>query len=98
VLGLAQEQQQEKRREGERQRTESTTLTGCLAKADTADRYVLTDPQTGTKTTVITASAGIDIDKHAANHTVKLTGNKRADGTFVATNLEHISAKCEAPK
>lgn len=93
VIGLAQ-QQQDKPREGERQRTEATTLTGCLAKGDTANEYILTDSKTGTKTAV-TASAGVEIGKHA-NHTVKLTGSKRADGTFVATNLEHISAKCEA--
>jgi hypothetical protein len=97
VIGVAQEPLQVKRREGERQRTEAATVSGCLARGDTANQYILTDSRTGAKTTV-TASAGLDIDKHAANHTVKLTGSKRSDGTFVATNLEHISATCEAQK
>jgi hypothetical protein len=97
VVALAQEQKQDKPQEGERQRTEATTMTGCLAKGDTAGSYILTNPGDGTKTTV-TPAAGVDIEKHAANHTVKLTGSKRADGTFVASNLEHVSATCEAKK
>ncbi|HET8549287.1 MAG TPA: hypothetical protein VFL57_14835, partial [Bryobacteraceae bacterium] len=50
VVASAQEQRQGKP-EGERQRTEATTLTGCLAKGDTANQYVLTE-SSGTKTTV----------------------------------------------
>ena len=94
TVGIAQQQEKPKQ-EGERQRTEATTITGCLAKGHTANQYVITD-STGTKTTV-TASTGVELDKHAANHTVKLTGSKAGE-TFTATAVEHVSATCGAAK
>src|SRR5689334_19920166 len=81
--------------EQDRQRTAPTTMTGCLTKADTAGQYSLTDAS-GTKKTVV-PSSGVDLDKHAANHTVKLTGTASQDGqTFTATKVEHVSATCDA--
>jgi hypothetical protein len=76
----------------ERQRTEDATITGCLAKGSGSGQYVLTD-KAGTKTTV-TAGTGVELDKHAANHTVKLTGSKGAEGNFTASKVEHVSATC----
>src|SRR5947209_16861806 len=71
----------------ERQRTAPTTMTGCLTKGDSAGQYSFTDASTGTKKTVVPAS-GVELDKHAANHTVKLTGTVSQDGqTLTATNV-----------
>jgi hypothetical protein len=95
AIGTAQEPQKDKPEGQQRQRAESVSMTGCLSKATAADQYVLTD-NTGSKTTVKAAS-GVAIEKHA-NHTVKLTGSRGADDTFVATGIEHVSATCEAQK
>ncbi len=91
-------QDQQKDNEQDRQRTAPATITGCLNKADTAGQYALTDSTTGAKKTVV-ASSGVDLEKHAANHTVKLTGTMSDDGqTFTATNVEHVSDTCTASK
>ena len=83
--------------EQDRARAASTTITGCLTKGDTAGQYMLTD-NTGAKKNIV-PSSGVDLDKHAANHTVKLTGTMSQDGqTFTATNVEHVSSSCEAAK
>jgi hypothetical protein len=80
--------------QGERQRTDDSTMTGCLGKGAASGQYVLTD-KAGAKTNV-TAAAGVELEKHAANHTVKLTGSKGSDGSFAASKVEHVSATCEA--
>src|SRR5687768_5744117 len=96
VIGFAQQAQQTpQQKEGERQRAAST-ITGCLAKADTAGQYTITD-KSGSKTTV-TASSGVELDKHAANHTVTLTGSRDSGGNFSATKVEHVSATCDMQK
>ena len=94
VIGLAQQPPAQQEKQGERQRTQEATITGCLAKGTTAGQFILTD-NAGTKTTV-TGSTGVDLDKHAANHTVKLTGSRGAEGNFTATKVEHVSATCES--
>jgi hypothetical protein len=99
IVGFAQQPQaqpgqQTPQQQGERQRTDDASLTGCLAKGTTTNQYVLTD-KAGTKTNV-TAAAGVELEKHAANHTVKLTGSKGSDGSFAASKVEHVSATCEA--
>jgi len=73
-----------------------TTVAGCLSKGEAADEYVLTDPKSGTKLTV----KGIpELDKHSANHTVKLTGISGEDGkSFTATKLVHVSDTCDTTK
>jgi len=76
---------------------QETTLTGCLNKGAGPAQYVLTDQSTGNKTPVAGTS---DLEQHAMNHTVKLTGNTTTDNgraVFTATKVEHISATCAAP-
>lgn len=97
TIGLAQEPQEKPKGEGQRQRTDAGTITGCLAKGDAAGQYILTDSKSGSKITV-TPSAGVELDQHAANHTVKLTGSKGTGGTFTATKVEHVSATCATEK
>jgi hypothetical protein len=97
AVGFGQEAQKQGQ-EQDRQRTAPSTMTGCLTKGDTAGQYAFTDTKSGNKTTVV-PSSGVDLDKHAANHTVKLTGTLSEDGkTLTATNVEHVSATCEATK
>jgi hypothetical protein len=76
---------------------QETTLTGCLNKGAGPAQYVLTDQSTGNKTPVTGTS---DLEQHAMNHTVKLTGGTRTDNgraVFTVTKVEHISATCAAP-
>lgn len=89
----AQPGQQAPQQRGERQRTtDDSTLSGCLAKGTETGQYVLTD-KAGTKTSV-TAAAGVELEKHAANHTVRLIGSKGTDGSFAVSKVEHVSATC----
>lgn len=71
----------------------STTLTGCLNKADAADSYMLTDEKTGAKTRV-TGTA--ELQKHAAGHRVTLTGTRGSQDQFNATAVQHLAATCQA--
>ena len=76
---------------------QETTLTGCLNKGSSQASYVLTNPNTGSST-VVTGPA--ELEQHAANHTVKLTGSRMTEGgraVFKATKIEHISATCSQP-
>ena len=73
-----------------------TTMTGCLSKAD--DGYVLTNEKTG-KAMPVTGPA--ELEKHAANHKVKVTGAPSTEGgkrVFTVAKIDHISETCEAPK
>lgn len=91
------QKQGDTRTEQSRDRMAGNTLTGCLNKG-TGSTYELTDEGTGVKTTV---SGSSDLEKHSANHKVRLTGAvKTGDtgkATFEVTKLEHISASCTAP-
>jgi len=73
----------------------ATALTGCLNK-DASGSYTLTD-QTGVKTTVTGAA---DLEKHAKNHKVTLTGTSKTDASgkpiFEVTKLTHVSDTCPA--
>jgi hypothetical protein len=72
-----------------------TTMTGCLNKA--ADGYVLTNEKTG-KATPVTGPA--ELEKHAANHKVKVTGAPSTEGgkrVFTVAKIEHVADKCELP-
>jgi hypothetical protein len=72
---------------------QGSSVTGCLAKGDTPDQYVLSD-QSGQK--IVVTGSSDDLSKHAANHTVKITGQPSADGkSFTATKVEMISATCQ---
>ena len=73
----------------------ATSLTGCLNK-DASGAYTLTD-QTGLKTTVTGAA---DLEKHAKNHKVSLTGTAKTDASgkpvFEVTKLTHVSDTCSS--
>ena len=69
------------------------TMTGCLNKgADVAQHYVFTNQQNGRKLTV---TGPADLEKHSANHTVRLTGSM-TNKVFNVTKVEHVAATCEA--
>jgi hypothetical protein len=73
-----------------------TTVTGCLNKA--ADGYVLTDEKTG-RTMPVTGPA--ELEKHSANHKVKVTGTPTTEGgkrVLNVSKIDHISETCEAAK
>lgn len=69
------------------------TMTGCLNKgADVAQHYVFTNQQNGQKMTV---TGPADLEKHSANHTVRITGTT-TNKVFTVTKVEHVAATCEA--
>jgi hypothetical protein len=70
------------------------TLTGCLNKGTdgVAQHYSFTDQKSGKKRTV---TGPADLEKHSANHTVRLTGNETAK-VFTVTKIEHVAATCDA--
>jgi hypothetical protein len=82
--------------QGKEKSAGATTLTGCLTK-DASGNYMLTDETTGTQTIVTGAS---DLEKHAANHTVTLTGTSTTDASgkqvFQATKIQPVSNSCKA--
>lgn len=70
-----------------------TEVTGCLTKGEPAGHYWLTT-KSGRK---IEVTGSADLEKHAQNHTVRLTG-RRTSKVFNATAVEHISETCEVGK
>jgi hypothetical protein len=87
--------QAQPQKDADRQQNEST-VTGCLTK-DASGGYVLADEKTGAK---IGVTGPADLEKHAANHKVTLTGTKSdAGGTpmFTVTKIKHVAAECKAP-
>lgn len=70
----------------------ANSLTGCLAKGDTADSYMLT-PESGAAMKV---SGSADLAKHVG-HKVTLTGSD-SSGTFMVTKIQHLSPTCTAAK
>ena len=88
---------QEPAKESTAKSPQEITLTGCLNKGPGPAQYVLTDQSTGNKTPVTGTS---DLEQHASNHTVKLTGSNTMENgraVFTATKVEHVSATCAAP-
>jgi hypothetical protein len=68
------------------------SITGCLAKGDTAETYVLTEEKTEAKTTV---QGSADLEKHVS-HKVTLFGTK-GDGAhpmFQVTRIQHVATSC----
>jgi len=83
---------QDSKKEPTAARGAEMTMTGCLTKgADTPQHYTFTDQATGKKWTV---TGPAELEKHSANHTVKLTGAETAK-VFAATKVEHVAATCE---
>jgi hypothetical protein len=74
-----------------------TSMTGCLNKGGGSGEYTLTDDKTGQKTTVMGTS---ELEKHASNHKVTLTGRTTTDAkgnqVFEVTKIKHVSASCTA--
>jgi len=71
-----------------------TILTGCLTKA-TDGGYVLADEKTGKQ--VMVTGNDADLEKHSANHKVRLTGAETSIGgtmSFEATKIQHIAPTC----
>jgi hypothetical protein len=70
------------------------TLTGCLNKGTdgVAQHYSFTDQKSGKQWTV---TGPADLEKHSANHTVRLTGAETAK-VFTVTKVEHVAATCDA--
>ena len=66
----------------------AATVTGCLSKGD-AGTYTLLMSR-GRKLIV---SGAAELEKHAANHTVRLAGTRKGR-TFDATAVTHIAAEC----
>lgn len=69
-------------------------MTGCLNQGtdNIPQHFSFTDQKTGKKVTV---TGPADLEKHAANHTVRITGANTAK-VFKVTKVEHVSETCEA--
>jgi len=70
-------------------------MTGCLSKS-TDGSYVLKNETDGKQVTV-TGSA--DLEKHSANHKVKLHGTEKMEGgksVFQVQKIEHLASSCPA--
>lgn len=72
-----------------------TSVTGCLTKSSDGS-YVLTDEKTGKQ---ITVTGSADLEKHSANHKVRLTGTESSNSsngpmTMEVTRIQHISPSC----
>ncbi|MFN0171614.1 MAG: hypothetical protein ACKV22_34795 [Bryobacteraceae bacterium] len=69
-------------------------VTGCLTKGAQAGEFILTDEKSGER---MIAAGSPDLEKHAANHKVKVTGSREpGDGkqVFKVTSIEHVSDTC----
>lgn len=74
---------------------ESKVIIGCLQRGESAGVYLLTKEGTGESIEVIGTP---DLEKHAKNHKVKLTGAQQDVGgktVFRVTSVELISDQCE---
>ncbi len=75
----------------------SKTITGCLSRAPSPGQYVMTQEATGQK---ILVRGSADLEKHSANHKVKLTGDTveaAGQSMFEVSEVEHISDTCDMP-
>lgn len=81
--------------DGEHNKGQEMTMTGCLTKAaDVPEHFSFVDQKSGKRWTV---TGPADLQKHAANHTVRITGTATAK-VFTVSKVEHVSATCEAGK
>ncbi|MGH9324193.1 MAG: hypothetical protein ACRD21_05705 [Vicinamibacteria bacterium] len=74
-------------------------LTGCLNAADQQGQFVLTVKEGGSKGEKVTVVGAADLEKHAKNHTVKLTGTMAKEGgkdVLKVSKIEHVEATCQA--
>lgn len=89
-LGTTAIAQEEKAPKGE---GKQMTMTGCLTKgtSDIPQHYTFVDLKSGRKYTV---TGTMNMEKHADNHTVRITGMQTAK-VFNVTKLEHVSETCD---
>jgi hypothetical protein len=79
--------------EEEHEKGKEMTMTGCLTKGtDVPQHFSFVDKKSGRKWTV---TGTPDLEKHAANHTVRITGTATAH-VFKVTKVEHVSDTCQA--
>lgn len=74
------------------------TVTGCLTKGSGTGQFMLAEEKTGQQLPV---TGPAELEKHAANHTVRLTGSVVKEGgqeVFKVTKIEHVSASCSSAK
>ena len=80
---------------GQAEKKTESSMTGCLSK-DSSGAYTLTD-STGNKIAV--SGTTPDLEKHAANHTVTLTGKMTTDANgkpaMEVSKLKHVSDTCK---
>ena len=75
------------------------SLTGCLNPGDQQGQYVLTIKEGGKKGDKLEVLGAADLEKHAKNHTVKLTGTMAKEGgkdVLKVSKIEHVDATCQA--
>lgn len=90
VFALSQPSFAQDQNQAERMKAPPTTITGCVAKADAGDQYMLVDPASGSKIVL----NGTGLEKHA-NHIVKVTGTPSDDGkAFNVAKVEHVADSC----
>lgn len=75
------------------------SLTGCLNAGDQQGQYVFTVKEGGKRGEKLVVVGAADLEKHAKNHTVKLTGAMAKEGdkdVFKVSKIEHVDATCQA--
>jgi hypothetical protein len=76
-------------------------LTGCLnAAADQKGQFVLAVKDGEQKGKKVAVTGHADLEKHAKNHTVKLTGTMAKEGgkdVLKVSKIEHVEGTCQAP-
>jgi len=75
------------------------SLTGCLNPGDQQGQFTLTVKEGGQKGQKVAVAGSADLEKHAKNHTVKLTGTMAKEGgkdVLKVSKVEHVDATCQA--
>jgi len=75
------------------------SLTGCLNPGDQEGQYFLTIKEGGKKGDKLVVVGAADLQTHAKNHTVKLTGTMAKEGgkdVLKVSKIEHVDATCQA--
>jgi hypothetical protein len=87
TAAYAQEEKAPKAGEGKQM-----TMTGCLTKgAEVPQHFIFVDLKSGRKWTV---TGPANLEKHSANHTVRITGAPTAK-VFNVTKVEHVAETCD---
>jgi hypothetical protein len=76
------------------------TLTGCLNAASQPGQFVLTVTEGGAKGQKVAVIGGADLEAHAKNHTVRVTGMLAKEGggdVLKASKVQLVDEACQAP-